>query len=650
MTCTALHARPSSRPGRRVAVALGCALLALVLAFAIGFAASPSAAFAKSYEISDLKIRADLTSGGDMNVLEERTFDFSGSFTWVEWQLSTKGSEGITDIAISAPVGGSSVQFEQVDGTPTEPGTFSAQPSGEYVIVRAAIEAADEKLPVTLAYTVVAPVKKWTDTAEIYWKFVGAEWPVPARNVDITVYPPKPVPRGQVRAWAHGPLTGVITIRAQGEVNFAVKRLPPQTFVEGRILYPTSVFPDTPQSPSPKLAQILAEEKQLADAANRQRVAARAKYWAGVLLPALLALAGFVFALWAFMKYGLEHEGTYPGGYFREDPAPDMPPAVVGALWRFGTVNDTDVAAELMDLANRGIIQMQPWDSTKPGFLGIGDSVERTYLLRLVPEKQAQLNPLDKELVDILFRTVGDGEAVSIEQIKTYAKAHAESFSAAMKGWKSSAEVFAETHGLIEPWGREWAVGLFVAAGRCRGRGYRCRSVGGQYRAGHHSRAGGDRHRDVRLADASAKPSGQRAVSPVQGRARLPQGLLAPGRSASDARDPLGTIPRARGGVRHRRGGHRADASSNPRGASGPRHPDGVLVGVGRWRVWRRVSRECALRRIRIRFLDSHERHVVGCRRRRRVLRWRRRGWRRWRRWCGLAPYSFSDGVSITTG
>ena len=372
-------------------------------------------------------------------------------------------------------------------------------------------------------------MKKWTDTAEIYWKFVGAQWPVPTRNVDITVYPPKPVSRSEVKAWAHGPLTGTITIRDQGEVNFAVKNLPPQTFVEGRILYPTSLFPATPQTPQPRLGTILAEEKKLADAANRVRMRARFQYWAAVILPALLALGGFFFALWAFMKHGVEHEGTYPGGYFREDPMPDLPPAVVGALWRFGTVQDTDIAAELMDLANRGIITMRRGTRPSRGSSASGSRTERTYLLTLVPEKQADLSPLDKELVDILFGTVGTNGTVTIEQIKSYAKAHAETFSTAMKAWKEYASELAEEQGLIEPWGREWEIGLFVVAGLVAAAGIGGAVSGRKPRSGDHPRAGGDRHRDVRVADASPEQGRQRPLPQVQGRPRLPQGLLPAG-------------------------------------------------------------------------------------------------------------------------
>ena len=82
--------------------------------------------------------------------------------------------------------------------------------------------------------------------------------------------------------------------------------------------------------------------------------------WLALGISGLLSLGGLFFGGWAFLRHGREYKAQFPGGYLREDPRPDLSPAVIGALWRFGKVADADIAATLMDLADKGVIGMRP--------------------------------------------------------------------------------------------------------------------------------------------------------------------------------------------------------------------------------------------------------------------------------------------------
>jgi len=168
------------------------------------------------------------------------------------------------------------------------------------------------------------------------------------------------------------------------------------------------------------------------------------------------------FAIWAFVKHGREYKPTFEGDYFREDPRPDLHPAVVGALWRFGQVADADAAATLMNLADKGAITMQPITETTQGLFGGHD--HQTYQLALNPQRTANLEGLDAKLTDILFNHIGDGGRVNLDDIKSYAKTNPKTFSAEMQGWKDDASLEADTLGLLEPEGQAWQVGMVVLA------------------------------------------------------------------------------------------------------------------------------------------------------------------------------------------
>src|SRR5438094_757783 len=86
----------------------------------------------------------------------------------------------------------------------------------------------------------------------------------------VTVPITTPATEGGLRAWAHGPLNGVVTPKG-GSVDFDVRPVPPATFVEARVAVPAAAFTAVAPSGGPRLPRILAEEQRLASQANAQR-------------------------------------------------------------------------------------------------------------------------------------------------------------------------------------------------------------------------------------------------------------------------------------------------------------------------------------------------------------------------------------------
>jgi uncharacterized membrane protein YgcG len=104
-----------------------------------------------------------------------------------------------------------------------------------------------------------------------------------------------------------------------------------------------------------------------------------------------------------------------------------------------------------MSLANQGVIRMEPTTVEKSRFLGMGTKEEQTYELTLDREKRKGLDPLDEKLTEILFFRVADREdRLTIDELKAYAKKSPQSFSNAMKGWKTDAKKVATEKGFFE--------------------------------------------------------------------------------------------------------------------------------------------------------------------------------------------------------
>src|SRR5262245_39535939 len=138
-------------------------------------------------------------------------------------------------------------------------------------------------------------VDVYSDTAHLYWQFIGTGWDKPTDHAVITVHIPgrasQATPRptecrpderigpeaattplaGEVRAFGHGPLNGEVTFVNPQTIRYEVNDVPPLSYVEGSILFPADAVPLALQTNRPGLENILAQERVWADETNAVR-------------------------------------------------------------------------------------------------------------------------------------------------------------------------------------------------------------------------------------------------------------------------------------------------------------------------------------------------------------------------------------------
>ena len=308
------------------------AALATILTLALAFSALAAVpAYAKSYQMTRVEIVGEVAPDGSMLVTERRTFDFEGDYTFAYWELDKADSDGLEVIDLAGPEGPyayTGLSYIDPDRTPQ---TYSVIDYGSYYDVRAYFRAADTEHTITLRYRVLGAAKRWQDTAELYWKFVGDRWELGASNVSVHIVLPPGVTRDDVKAWAHGPLSGNVVLNDDGTVDLIVDRLPVGTFVEGRVAFPAETLTEATALQEPMLETILAEEDRLAREANTERTTARVLTYGSGGIAFLLPLGALVWAFSYWRTHGKEYKPQFQGQYFREEPA-NLPPAQVSAL------------------------------------------------------------------------------------------------------------------------------------------------------------------------------------------------------------------------------------------------------------------------------------------------------------------------------
>lgn len=422
----------------------------LVLAFCV--ICAPQVALAKDYVIDSVNIHAQLNADGSMGVTEKRTFDFSGSFSYVYWDLPVTSNQTITFTKVTATdEAGKTTTLQKNDGS-KQPGTFSVSNQGDSYRLTARMPASDEKLTYTLSYTETNVVEHYEDAAHLYWQFIGKSWGVETRVADITIVPPSALSKDQVRAWAHGPLNGLVSIGEDGAVTLHVTDLPAETFVEARVLYPSASFSAAPLWDGTITNKVLSEEKTWADEANAQRASAKRTYWGAMIVGILGGLSLFGLITFLFIKYGREHKSfiEFDGKYWREDPRPDLPPAMIGSLWRFGKVTMDDVTASILDMADRKVIVMNEVEVEKKRLFG-APKIEKEYHFTVDRVKLANEHDVHQDLMDIILKMGTETkDEFTFESIKKYAEKNPKEFSEEITDWQNNVKGRVEIAGLIE--------------------------------------------------------------------------------------------------------------------------------------------------------------------------------------------------------
>jgi uncharacterized membrane protein len=269
-------------------------LLAFIALVTMGLWLPPiiTHAVEKDYYFPEVDIDATVLPNGDLLLEETRTFDFqNGPFTYAYFNVDDP-LDHVRDFAIAERLG---------DGTevPVTPDDAYHSAATEGFQSRWSYSAEDETRTWVFRYRVACAVDVYSDTAHLYWQFIGSGWDKPTRHAVITVHVPgstagqiglfprrrrcnpdhvyegsvggKPLTRDEVRAFGHGPLNGEITFVDPQTIRYEVSDVPPLSYVEGSILFPADAVPTAVAIDHPGLQRILDQERVWADEANALR-------------------------------------------------------------------------------------------------------------------------------------------------------------------------------------------------------------------------------------------------------------------------------------------------------------------------------------------------------------------------------------------
>ncbi len=427
-------------------------VLLLLTAILLPVITGVQAAFAddRYYDIYRYMIDVDIQPDGSAEIEEWITYNYTGQFNGVLRDVDFSSTGGLENPQVYVEKNGSLVEWKlnSTDNLDEEsgPGTYNLVKEDQIAHFKIYEPSSNENKTFVIKYTFRDAVTKYNDIAEFNRKMIDPTWTVALNNVEINFTLPEGAQREEIKVFGHGPLTGESKILDERHVQFISYYQAPREMLETLVLFPTSLVPQSARLVAEDaLPRIMANEKQSAEEANRQREEARqqvAEYEQrqreealrrqmeaeriaalqpiGNIIGLLFFLSWFFVIIYIYIKYDRELKHNFEGKYYRELPG-EYTPAEMSVLLTMGSVATRDITATLMDLVRKGQLVLNTNKYTKKGIFK--DKEVTDYSVSLNSNAPAvSLKRHETYLMEWFIGRIGDGSSLMLDEISDYAK------------------------------------------------------------------------------------------------------------------------------------------------------------------------------------------------------------------------------------
>jgi uncharacterized membrane protein len=426
-------------------------------------------------------------SNGAVDVIENITYDFSGTFEGAWRDIPSRFGEVVDPSSVRVSEGGRAYAPGGTTtlGEPGPPDTFAVGPydGGTRIVWR--YNASDESRTFRISYRMTGLVKVYADTAELNVRVWGDQWTVGLGTLHATLHLPRAVPAAQqdrFRVWGHPrEVSGTVERNASLDgATLEASGIAPQQWVELRTVFPPTVLSSTTGAApggNPGGASFagsgdnaydtILTQENAADAAERAR-AERVKRlrhelpWLIPLFLILLFVPGLVAFFWIARTYGRDPV-VERSDYVHEPPSDDSP-ALVGALMREGApVAEREFLATFFDLIRRGYFNSAHETTVHKHMLG-HDEVISDLRITKAGKSSDDLAAWERGVYQGVELVVPEG-GVLVSEMGKELKEQAKSFYPLYTGWKGSVEQEVRRRGWIDRRGYVvWGLGLAIFA------------------------------------------------------------------------------------------------------------------------------------------------------------------------------------------
>jgi hypothetical protein len=386
------------------------ALLLVLLTLTASAPALAQGARSANWQRFDVDL--DIQRDGSVNVTETQAIQFTGTFQQGFRVVPLDRTTGATNVSVSELVNGQPVAYTRGADRPSTFSTSTAQDGLHIDWWFSPTPTTNATRTFVVRYTVTGATRIYDGGDQLQWRAIYADRPGAVGASTITVHLPGDVDINAVQsAWyAYRPSgsIGALSPSASGvttdprTVVFTIDRLDANVGAEVRVQFPHGLL-----NAAPPPWQV---------DADRADVIAQSLGPIGTFVALLLTIAiagaGGAFLLWLWYSNGRDPSvGAVPPQL--EQPPSDLPAPVAGTLVD-EVASEREVVAALVDMADRGLIQMT--DIQNAQLVGSGTDVRITLQAGLA---DSRLRPYEQALLEALF---GPSPTVPSEVLLSSAK------------------------------------------------------------------------------------------------------------------------------------------------------------------------------------------------------------------------------------
>jgi len=375
----------------------------------------------KSYSCDKLNINITLLDDGSALFEEYWTMSYEGgNFTKFTRNIPLDSNYSISDFKVSE----NNMEYKRLDRFDSNKpvNSYAIEKSNNMLNLEIYYNAKNESRTFKMSYILNNAVVIHDDIAEFYWKVIGDEWQIPLNNVSVNINLPTGASREEIRAWAHGPLTGLVSIESSELVTLTVDKVNKNTYVEARIAAPKDLFKNSTNYKSGNaLSNILAEEQRFADNANNERESMKKNIVTFYILPILLLIALAIYIIGISNRASQRYLATFKPKYYRELSKSGLTPSEVIDLIGFYKPTygyDERFTSTLLDLSLKGFVSLKKDESLRKNNLIIKINYGKN---------TSDLKPHERKMIAFINEIANGNFEITQKEIKKYIDKHSSS-------------------------------------------------------------------------------------------------------------------------------------------------------------------------------------------------------------------------------
>ena len=326
--------------------------------------------YAKSYTIENMNIKATILEDGSVNIKQDITYEFNGSYNGIYITIpcnfkDTEREQANDKLNNDDKIyNGTSVEVKEVTDSnhakyqKSYIGYVSNGSKGKYTIdkdnekytIKVYSPSQYETKTFTINYDIKNLCVKHSDVGELYYNFIGGEWDVEIKKLNLDILLPNNITEEDLYAFGHGPYNGVVTIISKKHINFKVNNIKKGQYVAARVVFnKENIINSTKTTSIDALQDIMKEEKNIFE--NKEN---KKKFTYKILIISVI-----FFVYWIVLIFIYEKDKKYVTAYTGEEELFEKyNPLIAGCIQGSREILARDIIAVILNLIDKKKIEL----------------------------------------------------------------------------------------------------------------------------------------------------------------------------------------------------------------------------------------------------------------------------------------------------